>query len=442
MIKYFQILKEIARKGNYPLVCNSNSFIGIGIAVYHLLFIPLDKLIGSSHHISLRLAGIALPLILISPFFKNANNFYARIIYEFLLAISLSQIVVFFLFTEYTPVYLYNGVLIGGFLYSLLSGYFLVPLIMFPLSYIGVYTFAAMVREGSTVIHFSDTLGIFFVAYFASISGVALRAGFDVFYYLRIALDEQRVKLETMKQLNEITNQKIKIQHEIDNMKEFESVGQFASGIAHDFNNILSVISGQATLLNRSSESSWEKEKTELIIRTVKKNSELIKTLLAFTRKDQNLTQQASLSSMIQTAINLAIASSDKKYIVLEQYKNELFIDGNLQLLQNELINLLLKVVTDLKPDVSITIELNKSVDSIQRNSSMQTVAFDEKEYIRIRIKIENRDMENYLKTELQNIVLDMDALLEKYDGHLVLESGGQRSIFTLQIPEAAVKVK
>jgi hypothetical protein len=437
MIKYFEILKEIVKKGNYSLISNITAFIGIGAAVYHLIFILLDELIGSSQFLTLRLAGILISLILTMPFFKKAHFFYIKVFYECILAISLSQIIILFMFIEYTPVYLYNGVLIGGFLYSLLSGYFLVPIMSYPLMYIGGYYFVTIFKDSGTVTHFSDSMGIFFVAYFASICGLALRAGFDVFYYLRIALDEQRVRLESIKQLNEITNQKIRIQHEIDNLKDAESIGEFASGITHDFNNILYVIGLHTMLLNRSAENTWEKEKTELIAQTVKQNSDLIKTLLAFTRKNQNPVEQINLANIIQTSIDLANVSSMKKYIDFEKYQSVMSIDGDVQLLQNGLINLLINLVNDLRPDVMINVKLNRIVNVISSNMDMQKTDVTKENHVSIQIKINHRKCENYIRTDFQEAITSMAKILERFNGHLVLEHVDCQSFITLQMPES-----
>ena len=67
--------------------------------------------------------------------------------------------------------------------------------------------------------------------------------------------------------------------------QKMEAIGRLAGGIAHDFNNLLTVIAGQTYMLRNQTGAGPVREGVERIEATVERAAELIRQLLAFSRK-------------------------------------------------------------------------------------------------------------------------------------------------------------
>jgi signal transduction histidine kinase/ActR/RegA family two-component response regulator len=67
--------------------------------------------------------------------------------------------------------------------------------------------------------------------------------------------------------------------------QKMEAIGRLAGGIAHDFNNLLTVIAGQTYMLRNQTGAGPVREGVERIESTAERAAELIRQLLAFSRK-------------------------------------------------------------------------------------------------------------------------------------------------------------
>jgi nitrogen-specific signal transduction histidine kinase len=85
--------------------------------------------------------------------------------------------------------------------------------------------------------------------------------------------------------LQDITNQ-MKLESQLRHSQKMEAVGQLAAGVAHDFNNILTVIHGNASLLQDqlSQDPSCAESLNDISI-AAERASRLIRQLLAFSRR-------------------------------------------------------------------------------------------------------------------------------------------------------------
>jgi len=100
----------------------------------------------------------------------------------------------------------------------------------------------------------------------------------------RIQLDEERRRLE----------------EEYHQSQKMESVGRLAAGIAHDFNNLLTVINGFADLIQFELPSDApQQEALGKIIHAGQRASELVRQLLAFSRKQVIQPQVVNLNSNV-----------------------------------------------------------------------------------------------------------------------------------------------
>jgi signal transduction histidine kinase/CheY-like chemotaxis protein len=96
-----------------------------------------------------------------------------------------------------------------------------------------------------------------------------------------VALHNNRLYEELQQAYRELTL----TQDQLLQSQKMEAIGRLAGGIAHDFNNLLTVIAGQTYMLRNQTAAGPVREGVERIEATAERAAELIRQLLAFSRK-------------------------------------------------------------------------------------------------------------------------------------------------------------
>jgi signal transduction histidine kinase len=97
----------------------------------------------------------------------------------------------------------------------------------------------------------------------------------------------------------EITNQ-MKLESQLRHSQKMEAVGQLAAGVAHDFNNILTVIHGNASLLqDQLSQDPSCAESLNDISTAAERATRLVRQLLAFSRKQMLKPEVLNLGQVV-----------------------------------------------------------------------------------------------------------------------------------------------
>jgi signal transduction histidine kinase len=96
-----------------------------------------------------------------------------------------------------------------------------------------------------------------------------------------VALHNNRLYEELQHAYRELTQ----TQDQLLQSQKMEAIGRLAGGIAHDFNNLLTVIAGQTYMLRNQTGPGPVREGVERIEGTAERAAELIRQLLAFSRK-------------------------------------------------------------------------------------------------------------------------------------------------------------
>ena len=92
--------------------------------------------------------------------------------------------------------------------------------------------------------------------------------------------------------------------------QKMEAIGTLAGGIAHDFNNILGAIIGYAEMaLYDTRQDSMEHYNIDQVLKAGHRAKDLVKQILAFSRKSEQNKQIISLTPIIKEALNLLRAS-------------------------------------------------------------------------------------------------------------------------------------
>jgi len=118
-------------------------------------------------------------------------------------------------------------------------------------------------------------------------------AGFTIDITERKRADQQREKLET----------------QLRQAQKMEAIGTLAGGIAHDFNNILSVIIGNAEILEMTDISFSAKDETARILNASKRAKQLVRQILAFSRQGDQQMLLISLKPVVKETLDFLRAS-------------------------------------------------------------------------------------------------------------------------------------
>ena len=130
--------------------------------------------------------------------------------------------------------------------------------------------------------------------------------------------------------------------------QKMESIGLLAGGVAHDFNNILSAILGYASLIrleNREKEStafdSRLDEQTNAILNAGDRAADLVRKLLAFSRRGPYEINSLSVHEIIEDVAALLSHSIDKRITITKDLaQSDPIVEGDQSLLESALLNL------------------------------------------------------------------------------------------------------
>ncbi len=122
--------------------------------------------------------------------------------------------------------------------------------------------------------------------------------------------------------------------------QKMDAIGRLAGGIAHDFNNMLGGIMGAADIL-QSRLGEKEQKLVRIIQQASRQASELIRKLLAFSRKEKIAFTVVDLHQLINDTVKILERTLDKK-VVIATHTNagEHCVSGDASQLQNALLNI------------------------------------------------------------------------------------------------------
>jgi len=107
--------------------------------------------------------------------------------------------------------------------------------------------------------------------------------------------------------VRDITDRK-QLESQVRQTQKLEAIGQLAGGVAHDFNNILTVINGHAELaLFRVEEDSPIRKDLEEIKRSGDRASDLVRQLLAFSRKQMIQPKVLNVNDLIKSTKKMLV---------------------------------------------------------------------------------------------------------------------------------------
>jgi signal transduction histidine kinase/ActR/RegA family two-component response regulator len=107
-----------------------------------------------------------------------------------------------------------------------------------------------------------------------------------------------------------VESEKVKLQADLFQAQKMEAIGTLAGGIAHDFNNVLAAIMGFVEMaLFDISENDPVRGNLDQVLKASHRARELVKQILAFSRRDVGLQKRQRVAPLVEESLNLIRAS-------------------------------------------------------------------------------------------------------------------------------------
>lgn len=125
----------------------------------------------------------------------------------------------------------------------------------------------------------------------------------------------ERKKLET---------EKLKLQHELLQVKKLESIGKLAGGIAHEFNNLLAGILGNASLIKNKLTDEKIIRQLETIEKSSQHGADLTQQLLGFSRQGILEKKKTNLKNLIKQTSSLLMRTFSNQVTIEVEVSDDL----------------------------------------------------------------------------------------------------------------------
>lgn len=118
---------------------------------------------------------------------------------------------------------------------------------------------------------------------------------------------------------------RLELEEQLRQAQKMEAIGTLAGGIAHDFNNILAAILGYSAMVDRHlPEASREKQDIQEVLKAAERAKQLVRQILAFSRKGEQEKAPVQLDMVIKEVLRLIRASLPSTIAV----KTKLQVEG------------------------------------------------------------------------------------------------------------------
>ncbi len=163
-------------------------------------------------------------------------------------------------------------------------------------------------------------------------------------------------------QIIDITQRKI-LQERLQQSQKLESLGNLAGGIAHDFNNILASIVGFSELVKQDlSESHPAFPSIEAVLKSSSRAKELVKRILLFARKTEEIKQPLDLARQIKETLAMLRPTIPSSIAIDCSAEERITIFSNPSQINQILINLITNASHAIGSDVGrISITLTRA---------------------------------------------------------------------------------
>lgn len=160
-------------------------------------------------------------------------------------------------------------------------------------------------------------------------------------------------------QLSEQRRQELlRVERDLANARQLESLGQLAGGVAHDFNNMLMALQG--ALQSLTDERATEQERSEAVNtmdQAIRRATEVTRKLLAFGRRDRFETHTIDLNQLVTGAsVLLRRTLGAPVELVLDLEPEAMLVEGDEAAIEHALLNLVVNARDAMREGGRLTI--------------------------------------------------------------------------------------
>jgi len=152
---------------------------------------------------------------------------------------------------------------------------------------------------------------------------------------------------EDVTEMKGAEEQRRKLEVELDHFQKLESLGRLAGGVAHDMNNILAAIMSVTEILRvKHADVAGLGESLDLVDKASARGRDLVKTLVAFTRKEISQAVVIDVNELVRVEMGLLDRTLMKKYQLIMELGADLpAVSGDPSPLASALMNLCVNAV-------------------------------------------------------------------------------------------------
>ncbi len=237
--------------------------------------------------------------------------------------------------------------------------------------------------------------------------------------------------------VTEDISEKKKLEAQVIQSAKMSAVGQFATGLAHEFNNILSGIMGYTSFALSKTSIEKIKEDLKVVEKASARASELVGTLLSFSRQKEAKKQIASLEDAIEDAIKLIEYTFKSDSIqIIRHYGKVPPIVMNVGEIQQVIINMALNSRDAINQGGVIAINTELDIDYVKIEFSDNGIGIPMKNLEKIFEPFFTTKKSDNAKSGTGLGLSVVYSIIERHGGRIEVSSElGKGTTFTIWLP-------